>query len=123
MISTPLQRLYFRSVLCPYEENAGPSTRPGSQKSNAEFVLLHHDVISGIRRLSTGEMRLEWLAESDLLKHILVDENGGYIPILLPLIVWLTKSLWIHSRVFRYDPPSIWFSEGEDTVEETKRNH
>ena len=51
MISTPLQRLYFRSVLCPYEENAGPSTRPGSQKSNAEFVLLHHDVISGIRRL------------------------------------------------------------------------
>ena len=63
--------------------------------------------VGRVGTVSTGEMRLEWLAESDLLKHILVDENGGCISTILPLIVWLTKSLWIHSRVFRYDPPSI----------------
>ena len=76
---------------------SGSSVLLASQKSNAKSVLLHHDVISDIRRLSI-DMRLKWPVGLDLSKHVLVDEGGGCISTLLPFIVWLTKSLWIHSR-------------------------
>jgi len=83
MISTPLRRLCFR--YCTSEENTGLLVLLLLQKSSAESVLLHHDVISDIRRLSTGGMELEWPVGFDLSKHVVVDEDGGCIYIILPL--------------------------------------
>ena len=56
-----------------------------SQETDAESVLLHNDDVSSLRRFSASEIESERLAESDLLNHVLVDEDGGCTPALFPL--------------------------------------
>ena len=77
IISTPLRRWYFRSVLCLYGKNTESSTLLASQVSDAESVVLHHDELSTLRQFLDNRAELDSLAKYDILRRLLIDKDGG----------------------------------------------